>query len=65
MTTSLKNLTLDFMQTDDSTLDFEKLTVLKKKRKDSEIDADSEDKLNIKGRKPKKRKTNVKRSAKF
>lgn len=47
------------IQNDDSSLDFGKLTVLKKKRKDGEIDTDGEDKLNIKGRKPKKRKTNV------
>mgnify|MGYP003520770224 FL=1 len=54
-----KTYLVNEIQNDDSTLDFEKLTVLKKKRKDSEIDADSEDKLNIKGRKPRKRKTNV------
>lgn len=51
-----KTYLVNEIQNDDSTLDFEKLTVLKKKRKDSEIDADSEDKLNIKGRKPKKKK---------
>ena len=54
-----KTYLVNEIQNDDSTLDFEKLTVLKKKRKDSEIDSDSEDKLNIKGRKPRKRKTNV------
>lgn len=54
-----KTFFVNEIQNDDSTLDFEKLTVLKKKRKDSEIDTDGEDKLNIKGRKPKKRKTNV------
>lgn len=54
-----KTFLVNEIQNDDSTLDFEKLTVLKKKRKDSEIDTDGEDKLNIKGRKPKKRKTNV------
>ncbi|MFW2307772.1 hypothetical protein ACN4FF_09245 [Aliarcobacter butzleri] len=54
-----KTFLVNEIQNDDSTLDFEKLTVLKKKRKDGEIDTDGEDKLNIKGRKPKKRKTNV------
>ncbi|MCG3667654.1 hypothetical protein PJV94_08740 [Aliarcobacter butzleri] len=54
-----KTYLVNEIQNDDSTLDFEKLTVLKKKRKDGEIDTDGEDKLNIKGRKPKKRKTNV------
>ncbi|MCT7552874.1 hypothetical protein N5T67_08490 [Aliarcobacter butzleri] len=54
-----KTFLVNEIQNDDSTLDFEKLTILKKKRKDGEIDTDGEDKLNIKGRKPKKRKTNV------
>ncbi|MFW3412672.1 hypothetical protein ACN9J3_08035 [Aliarcobacter butzleri] len=54
-----KTFLVNEIQNDDSTLDFEKLIVLKKKKKDSEIDTDGEDKLNIKGRKPKKRKTNV------
>lgn len=54
-----KTYLVNEIQNDDSTLDFEKLTILKKKRKDGEIDTDGEDKLNIKGRKPKKRKTNV------
>lgn len=54
-----KTFLVNEIQNDDSTLDFKKLTVLKKKRKDGEIDTDGEDKLNIKGRKPKKRKTNV------
>lgn len=54
-----KTYLVNEIQNDDSSLDFGKLTVLKKKRKDSEIETDGEDKLNIKGRKPKKRKTNV------
>lgn len=54
-----KTFLVNEIQNDDSSLDFEKLTVLKKKRKDGEIDTDGEDKLNINGRKPKKRKTNV------
>ncbi|MCT7615078.1 hypothetical protein [Aliarcobacter butzleri] len=54
-----KTYLVNEIQNDDSTLDFKKLTVLKKKRKDGEIDTDGENKLNIKGRKPKKRKTNV------
>lgn len=43
---------------DDSTLDFEKLTVLKAKKKDAPIDL-AEPGLHIKGRKPRKRKHNV------
>lgn len=47
------------IKNDDSTFDFEKLTILKKKKKDGNIDLDDEEGLHIKGRKPKKRKKNV------
>ena len=47
------------IKNDDSTLDFEKLTVLKKKKKEAGVDLDDSENFSIKGRKPKKRRKNV------
>ncbi|RXJ81042.1 hypothetical protein [Arcobacter sp. F2176] len=54
-----KTYLVNEIQNDDSTLDFEKLTILKKKKKDRKIDPNDEEGLHIKGRKPKKRKKTV------
>lgn len=47
------------IKNDDSTLDFDKLTILKKKKKDGAIDPNDESGLHVKRRKPKKRRKNV------
>lgn len=58
--TSIKTTYLvNEIKNDDSTFDFEKLTILKKKKKDGNIDLDDEEGLHVKGRKPRKRKKHV------
>jgi hypothetical protein len=55
ITSDKKTYLVNEIKNDDSTLDFEKLTILKKKRKDGKIDLESGEGLHVKGRKPKKR----------
>ena len=54
-----KTYIVNEIKNDDSTLDFNKLTVLKKKKKDTRIDLENGENLHIKGRKPRNRKNNV------
>ncbi|PPK61821.1 hypothetical protein B0F89_10757 [Malaciobacter marinus] len=54
-----KTYLVNEIKNDDSTLDFEKLTVLKKKKRDTGVDPEDESGLHIKRRKPKKRRKNV------
>ena len=54
-----KTYLVNEIKNDDSTLDFNKLTVLKKKKKDTRIDLEDGENLHIKGRKPRNRKNNV------
>ncbi len=54
-----KTYLVNEIKNDDSTLDFEKLTVLKKKKRDAGVDPEDESGLHIKGRKPKNRRKNV------
>lgn len=54
-----KTYLVNEIKNDDSTLDFNKLTVLKKKKKDTKIDIENGENLHIKGRKPRNRKNNV------
>lgn len=54
-----KTYLVNEIKNDDSTLDFNKLTVLKKKKKDTKMDGKNGENLHIKGRKPKNRKNNV------
>jgi hypothetical protein len=57
--TDKKTYLVNEIKNDDSTLDFKKLTVLKKKKKDAGVDPEDESGLHIKGRKPKNRRKNV------
>lgn len=57
--TDKKTYLVNEIKNDDSTLDFDKLTVLKKKKKDGGIDSNDESALHVKRRKPKKRRKNV------
>jgi len=57
--TNKKTYLVNEIKNDDSTLDFEKLTVLKKKKRDAGVDPEDESGLHIKGRKPKNRRKNV------
>ena len=54
-----KTYLVNEIKNDDSTLDFNKLTVLKKKKKDTKMDGENGENLHIKGRKPRNRKNNV------
>lgn len=54
-TSDKKTYLVNEIKNDDSRLDFEKLTVLKKTRKDGKIDLENGNGLHVQGRKPKKR----------
>lgn len=57
--TNKRTYLVNEIKNDDSTLDFNKLTVLKKKKRDSVVDPTGKNGLHTKGRKPKKRRKNV------